>query len=326
MDNKGEIVFYQTEDNQTQIEVRLDEDTVWLNQFQMIQLFDSSKANISEHINSIYKEGELEPTSTVRKFRTVQKEGSRDVTRNRDYYNLDVIISVGYRIKSKRGTQFRIWANKVLKEYLINGFALNDKLLKSQSAKLNQLNSAIKLIASLSITEFIDSEGKDSFLRLLDKYSTALAMLDDYDYNRFNFVTATPNRVYILEYEEVKNIISKMKKEIRNTKYFGKEKDESLKSSISTIYQSFDGADLYPSIEEKASNLLYFLVKNHSFVDGNKRIAASIFLYFLEKNSILQKMNMDNYLLVALTLMIANSKSSDKDLIVNIVSNILRNS
>lgn len=326
MENRGEILIYQMDDNETNIEVLLKEDTVWLNQNQMVQLFNSSKANISEHIKAVFNEGELQSDSTVRKFRTVQIEGSRNIKRNIEHYSLDVIISVGYRVKSKRGTQFRIWANKILKEYLISGYSLNQKLLKIKQEKLEQLNRTIKLISSITLNEHFSSEKKDLFIQLLDTYSTALNILDDYDYNRFHEISVTSHSVYVLEYNEVCQIINRMKETVGNSRYFGKEKDESLKSSISTIYQTFEGKDLYPSIEEKAANLLYFIVKNHSFVDGNKRIAAGVFLYFLERNNILNQMNLNNNLLVALTLMTANSNPSEKDLLVNIISVLLKES
>jgi prophage maintenance system killer protein len=323
VESKGEIIIYQTEDYQSQIEVRLENETVWLTQNQMVHLFDSSKSNISEHIKAIFLEGELESESTVRKFRTVQKEGSRNVTRDIEFFNLDVIISVGYRVKSKRGTQFRIWATKTLKEFLVRGFVLNEKLLKAQAEKLKQLNDTIQVISAISMSKYLKSDDKDNFLILLQRFSTALNMLDDYDYNRINKPSSSLETAYILEYDEVKDIIQQMKSEIGNSEYFGKEKDESLKSSISAIYQTFGGVDLYPMKIEKAAQLLYFLVKNHSFIDGNKRIAAAIFIYFLDKNNILNKSNLNNDLLVTITLMIANSKSSDKEIIVNIVAILL---
>ncbi len=324
MENKGEIIIYQTEDNETQIEVRLQQETVWLNQYQMSELFQTDRTSIVRHLKNVYETGELSKRSTCAKIAQVQIEGNRTIKRNILYYNLDVIISVGYRINSIRGTQFRIWANKVLKDYLLNGYALNKKLLQNQNEKLEQLNETIKLISSISSLEYLSAENKDSFLLLLERYSKALNILDDYDYNRFSEIQGNADTVYILKYNEIRKIIDKMKSTIEHSKYFGKEKDESLKSSISAIYQTFDGKDLYPSIIEKAVNLLYFIVKNHSFVDGNKRIAASVFLYFLAQNKILAQINLDNDLLVAVTLMIANSKPSDKDLIVNIVSVLLQ--
>ncbi|MFC2129856.1 RhuM family protein [Bacteroidota bacterium] len=321
---KGEIKIYQTDDNQIQIDVRLEKETVWLNQYQMAELFQTDRTSVLRHLKNIYRTGELNESSTCAKIAQVQIEGKRSIKRDILFYNLDIIISVGYRVNSIRGTQFRIWANKVLKEYLLTGYSLNERLLQRQSEKLMQLNNAIKLISSVSASDYLSPESKDSFLTILEKYSTALNILDDYDYKRFKEIAATKGAIYTLKYAEVRKVIDKMRPAIANSKYFGKEKDESLKSSISAIYQTFDAKDLYPSIEEKAANLLYFLVKNHSFVDGNKRIAASIFLYFLDKNKALNINALDNNFLVALTLMIANSKPSDKDLIVNIVSALLQ--
>jgi prophage maintenance system killer protein len=330
MVGNGEIIIYQTEDGTTEIETRLQEDTVWLTQAQIVQLFDSSKANISEHIKAVFVEGELNSESTVRKFRTVQKEGSRLVNRNIDHFNLDVIISVGYKVKSKRGTQFRIWANKVLKEYLIKGYSLNEKLLKEQTGKMRDLHQAIKLVSSLSNQGLFTSHEHRSLIYILEKYSEALHVLDNYDYQKLNVIKKTTENAYILNYDEVVGIIDDMRKYIGNSALFGKQKDESLKSSIAVIYQTFDGKELYPIIEEKAANLLYFLVKNHSFIDGNKRIAAAVFVYFLEKNNLLvnstDSLVIDNSSLVALTLMIANSDPHEKAIIINIVSYLLQSS
>ncbi|HPI19528.1 MAG TPA: RhuM family protein [Candidatus Kapabacteria bacterium] len=317
MENDNQILIYQTEDGITQIETLVQADTVWLTQEQMAELFQKDRTVITRHINNIFKEGELVFESNVQKLHFPFSD------KRTKLYNLDVIISVGYRVKSKRGTQFRIWANKILKEYLVNGYSLNEKILKLQDYKLKQLQCAIHLISNSF--KYLNSKEKDSFLFILKQYSNALNTLDDYDYKRLRYIQITSEQTYILEYNEVKGIIEQMKKEISNSKYFGAEKDESLKSSISAIYQTYEGKDLYPTIIEKAVNLLYFLVKNHSFIDGNKRIAAVIFLYFLSKNNKLNQVNLDNDLLVTLTLMIANSNSSDKDLIVNIVSIILLN-
>jgi prophage maintenance system killer protein len=323
VESKGEILIYQTDDYQSQIEVRLENETVWLTQKLMAELFRTSTQNITIHIGNIYSEGELTENSTCKDYLQVQKEGNRVIERTQKFYNLDVIISVGYRVKSKRGTQFRIWATKTLKEFLVRGFVLNEKLLKAQAEKLKQLNDTIQVISAISLSKYLKSDDKDNFLMLLERFSTALNILDDYDYNRINKPSGSISSAYKLEYDEVKIIIQKMKSEIGNSEYFGKEKDESLKSSISAIYQTFGGFDLYPMIIEKAVNLLYFLVKNHSFIDGNKRIAAAIFIYFLDKNNILNNSNLSNDLLVTITLMIANSKSSDKEIIVNIVAILL---
>jgi prophage maintenance system killer protein len=324
MENRGEILIYQTEDKQTEIEVRMDTDTVWLSLNQISELFDRNKSVVSRHIYNIFKEGELPIDSTVAKYATVQTEGNRIITREIEYFNLDVVISVGYRVKSKRGTQFRIWANKIIKEYLTTGYILNNRLLKIKSEKLNEINNLVKLISGIAQSNSIKSDEKSSFLLLLEKYSEALNILDDYDYQRITEFKSEPKEAYHLTYEEVIKIIVEMKETMGNSDYFGKEKDESLNSSISAIYQTYDNIDLYPTIEEKASNLLYFLVKNHSFVDGNKRIAAAIFIYFLEKNNILSKIELKNELLVALTLTIANSNPKEKNLLANIVAILIK--
>ena len=319
----SEIVIYQNQNNQTEKEVRLNQETVWLSLNQMANLFQRDKSVISRHISNVFKEDELPSDSTVANFATVQIEGGRSVEREIEFYNLDVIISVGYRVKSKQGTQFRIWANKILKEFLVQGYVLNNRLLQSQKEKLSNLNDAIKLISNLSLSSEIDPSIKSDFLAILDRFSSALLILDDYDYQRLNNVSIEYEQSHILDYEEVRSVIEEMKSVSGNSELFGREKDDSLKSSISAIYQTFGGVDLYPSILSKAINLLYFLVKNHSFVDGNKRIAAALFLYFLQKNNQLDKINLDNNLLASLTLLIANSKPQERELILNIVNVML---
>lgn len=318
MDSENKIVIYQTEDNQTQVDVRLDEETVWLTQDQISLLFQKDRTVITRHINNIFKEGELEKTSNVQKMHFTHS------FKPTTFYNLDVIISVGYRVKSKRGTQFRIWANKILREYLVKGYSLNNKLLQVQKEKILQLTEAINLFKSASNPEIQTTNEIDSFLRLLQSYSEALNLLDDYDYKRFSQIESMSGKLTKINYAEVKKIINKMKEEMGNSDLFGREKDESLKSSIEAIYQTFDGKDLYPTFFEKAANLLYFIVKNHSFVDGNKRIAAAVFLYFLNKNNYFEKHKLNNDLLTTLTLLIAISNPQDKDLLVNIVSVILQ--
>lgn len=320
---KGEIVIYQSSDSKTQVEVRLQDETLWLNQYQMEALFQTERTSIVKHLKNIYSTGELDEKSTCAKIPQVRIEGGREIVRNIKFYNLDVIISVGYRVNSKQGTQFRIWANNVLKNYLLQGYALNDSVLKSERDKLNKLNDAIKLITDLALSAEIDSESKIGFLQLLDKYSSALMILDNYDNQRLKDFENTVETAYRLEYNEVIDIIFKMKQRSGDSDLFGREKDESLKSSISAIYQTFNGNDLYPSVLDKAINLLYFLVKNHSFVDGNKRIAAVVFIYFLEKCDKLSLLSLDNNLLASLTLLIANSKPKERNLIINIVNTML---
>ena len=324
---KSEIKIYKTDEGKTSIEVKLEKETVWLNLNQISNLFERDKSVISRHINNIFKEGELEKVSTVAKYATVQKEGKRKIVRDIDFFNLDVIISVGYRIKSKRGTQFRIWANQILKDYLIKGYVINQQRLEKQIEQFNKLKETIKILGNtLEYKELSNNESK-GLLKIISDYSYALEILDQYDYQTLKIEKTSKKEIYRLTYEEAIKQIEFVKKTYGNSELFGHEKDNSFKSSISTIYQTFDGIDLYSSIEEKAANLLYFIVKNHSFSDGNKRIAAFIFLYFLEKNDFLfsengKKRIADNAL-VALTLMIAVSKPEEKDTMIKVVVNLI---
>ena len=324
---KSDIKIYKTPEGKTSIAVKLDKDTVWLNLNQMVKLFERDKSVISRHIRNVFKEGELEKNSTVAKIATVQKEGNREIIRNIEYFNLDVIISVGYRIKSKRGTQFRIWANQIIKDYLIKGYAINQQRLEKQAEQLNELKETIKILGNaLEYKELSNNESK-GLLKIISDYSYALEILDQYDYQTLKIENTSGKEIYQLTYEEAIKQIELVKKTYGNSKLFGLEKDNSFKSSIATIYQTFGGVDLYPSIEEKAANLLYFIVKNHSFSDGNKRIAAFLFLYFLEKNGLLfsetgEKRIADNAL-VALTLMIAVSKPDEKETMIKVIVNLI---
>ena len=325
--DKSEIKIYKTDEGKTSIEVKLEKDTVWLNLNQMSDLFERDKSVISRHISNIFKEGELEKNSTVAKYATVQKEGKRNIVRNIEFYNLDVIISVGYRIKSKRGTQFRIWANQILKDYLIKGYAINQQRLEKQAKQLNELKETIKILGNALEHKELSNDESKGLLKIISDYSYALEILDQYDYQTLKIENTSKKVIYRLTYEEAVKQIELVKKTYGNSDLFGHEKDNSFKSSISTIYQTFGGIDLYPSIEEKAANLLYFIVKNHSFTDGNKRIAAFLFLYFLEKNGLLltetgNKRITDNAL-VALTLMIAVSKPKEKDTMIKVIVNLI---
>ncbi len=325
--DKSEIKIYKTDEGKTSIEVKLEKDTVWLNLNQMSYLFERDKSVISRHINNIFKEKELKKEATVAKYATVQKEGKRKIVRNIEFFNLDVIISVGYRVKSKRGTDFRIWANQVIKDYLIKGYAINQQKLAKQAEQLNELKETIKILGNaLEYKELSNDESK-GLLKIISEYSYALEILDQYDYQTLKIENTSKKEIYRLTYEEAIKQIELVKKTYGNSNLFGHEKDNSFRSSIATIYQTFDGADLYPSIEEKAANLLYFIVKNHSFSDGNKRIAAFLFLYFLEKNGLLftetgDKRIADNAL-VALTLMIAVSKPEEKDTMIKVIVNLI---
>ena len=265
--NKSDIRIYKTDDGITSIEVKLEKETVWLNLNQISNLFERDKSVISRHINNIFKEGELDKTSTVAKYATVQKEGNRKITRNIEFYNLDVIISVGYRIKSKRGTQFRIWANQVLKDYLIKGYVINQQKLEKQVRQLNELKKTIEILGNTLEYKNLSNDERKGLLKIISDYNYALEILDQYDYQTLKIENTSEKEIYRLTYEDAKKQIDLVKKNYGNSDLFGREKDNSLKSSISTIYQTFDGVDLYPSIEEKAANLLYLIVKNHPFID-----------------------------------------------------------
>lgn len=323
----GNVIIYQAPDGQTSIDVVLDHDTVWLSQAQIMDLFDSSKANISEHIKNILISNELELDSTVRKIRTVRQEGKRKVTREIEHYNLDMIISIGYRVNSKRGTQFRMWANKVLKDYLAKGYVLNEKRLEEKTQQFDALKQTVRLLSNVLELKLLSSDETSGLAKVLADYTYALDVLDKYDHRTLRIDGTNKKSSFVVTYDEAMKAITGLKNRFGGSSLFGNEKDESFKSSIATIYQSFGGVDLYPSIEEKAANLLYFVVKNHSFSDGNKRIAAFLFVWFLEKNGILyredgSKRIADNAL-VALTLMIAESNPDEKNIIVEVVVNLI---
>jgi len=326
----GEIIIYQTEGGLPSIDVKLENETVWLTQLQIVILFASSKTNISEHISHIFESGELDETSTVRKFRTVQKEGKRMVNREIDYYNLDLIISIGYRVNSVRGTQFRMWANKILKDYLVKGYALNEKRLKEQAEQLEQLTQTVKLLGKVLKTQLLNSDEATGLLRVITDYTYALDILDRYDHQVLEIKSTTVTEIFRINYKEAMSAIQGLRKKFGGSSLFGNEKDESFKGSLAAIYQTFEGEDLYPSVEEKAANLLYFVVKNHSFSDGNKRIAAFLFVWFLDKNEILYKQDgarkLADNALVALTLMIAESEPEEKDTMAKVVVNLINSS
>lgn len=271
---KGEIIIYQTKDGKTSIDVKMEDETVWLTLNQLCALFEEDKSVVSRHLKNIFTEGELEKSSTVAKNATVQKEGKREVLRELEYYNLDVIISVGYRVKSHRGTQFRIWANSVLKSYLQKGYAVNENVSKKQ---LEHLSSMIKILSDSLEGKVITHNEAASVLKIIKDYSYGLDTLDKYDNQLLKIEKTTASADFKITYVLAKELISDLKKKFSAGKLLGNEKDQSFKSSISTIYQTFDGNELYPSVEEKAAMLLYLVTKNHSFSDGNKRIAAFLF-------------------------------------------------
>lgn len=324
MDNRGEIVIYQTKDGKTSIDVKLENETVWLNQAQMAELFQTDRTSIVKHVNNIYKSEELEKDSTCAKIAQVQMEGNRTIKRHIIYYNLDMIISVGYRVNSMRGTQFRIWANKILKDYLIKGYAINKQV---KVAQLEDLKSTVRLLSNVIEHKQLTLDEANGLLRVITDYTYGLDTLDKYDYQQLEVDSTTPTEEFRATYEEAMEAIHLLQEKFGSSDLFGNEKDQSFKSSINTIYQTFGGEELYPSVEEKAAMLFYLVVKNHSFSDGNKRIAAFLFLWFLEKNGILYKSDgsklIGNNTLVALTLMIAESRTEEKDVMVKVVINLI---
>ncbi len=333
MNNTGEIKIYQTQDGQTAIDVRLENETVWLNRQQLAVLFGRDVKTIGKHINNALKE-ELDG-ATIAKFATVQKEGLREVTRDIEYYNLEMVTSVGYRVKSKRGVEFRRWATKVLKEYLIKGYAIKNDLARQRYDDLRHVVEVMgRTIKSLDAKVFDETENtadnadeREALISVVTDYTQALDTLDDYDYQRLEVSDTNEQELFHVTYDNAMEAIQGLKEKFGASQWFANEKDESFKSSIGQIYQTFDGMELYPSIEEKAAMLLYLVTKNHSFSDGNKRIAATLFLWFMNNNGILynpdgSKRIGDNTL-VALTLMIAESRTEEKDTMVKVVVNLI---
>ena len=324
----NEIVIYQSEDGKTQLNVKLEGETVWLSQSQMSELFQTDRTVINRHIKNIYKSGELDEKATCAKNAQVRLEGNRTVTRNIPYYNLDVIISVGYRVNSIRGTRFRQWANSVLKQYLIKGYAVNEQIRKQQIVELRQLVQVMgRTIPQQPVP--VTDESNALFNVVID-YTYALDTLDNYDYQRLSIAKTTKEEPFHATYDSAMREIDMLRNKFGGSVLFGNEKDDSFKSSIGQIYQTFGGKELYPSVEEKAAMLLYLVTKNHSFSDGNKRIAATLFLWFMNNNGILyredgSKRIADNTL-VALTLMIAESRTEEKDVMVKVVVNLINRS
>jgi len=316
-ENQGEILLYQSADAGPVLDVRLERDTVWLTLNHLAELFGRDKSVISRHLRNVFKEGELMHAAVVAKNATTAADGK---TYQVEYFNLDAIISVGYRVNSLRGTQFRIWATNVLRQHLVRGYTVHEK-------RLRELNQAVRLIADVAQRRPLSGDEATALLNVVADYAYALEVLDDYDHQRVRLGDVSVGPVLALGLDEARQVIVRMGERFGATGLFGREKDTGLEGSLSAVMQTFDGHEVYPSLEEKAAHLLYFLVKNHYFVDGNKRIAAALFLWFLEKNQALYRADggkriADNAL-VAITLLIAESRPDEKDVLTQVVVNLI---
>ncbi len=315
-----ELVLFKSSNSGTEFQIILDgkNDTVWVTEQQLTELFGKARRTIGEHIRNIYKEGELDQKSTWRNFRQVQKEGERDISRTISVFNLDVVISVGYRVKSSVGVEFRRWATQRLKDYLIKGYTVNQE-------RLSQLQQSFQLIREAALSDDFSKSQVKEIIDVLADYALGLDILDGYDKQNLEMGMVQPNSIFQISYQEAKVAIEELRIKFGGSLLFGNEKDDSFKSSISTINQTFDSKELYPSIEEKAAHLLYFVVKNHSFTDGNKRIAAWLFVWYLAKNNYLLNSKgipkVANNALAAITLMVALSKPEEKDLMILVIVN-----
>ena len=324
-DNDNAVIIYQSQDGTASLEVRLDHETVWLTQKQMAELFGKNSDTVGLHIRNIYKEGELTEVGTAEDSSVVQIEGQRHIRRPIRFYNLDVIISVGYRVKSQQGTRFRQWATRVMRDHIVKGYTVNEQRLKEESTKLLEMRQTVELLArTLANQELVSETGRD-VLRVISDYAYALTLLDRYDHGTLAIEETTGKALHVIDYDEAIDIVASMKGEFDGL--FGIEKDQGFKSALGAIYQTFGGNELYPSVEEKGANLLYFVVKNHAFSDGNKRIAAALFIYFLGMNGILYRPDGSKRLadnaLVALTLLIAESRPEEKDTIVKVIVSLI---
>jgi prophage maintenance system killer protein len=322
---ENQIEIFKTKDNQTEVQVRFEHETVWLDAHMIASLFAVNRPAIVKHIQNIYKSDELLEVSTCSILEQVAADGK---LRKMKLYNLDLILSVGYRVNSKDATQFRQWATQRLKDYLVKGYAINEKRLKETENKFQELKQAVKLLESIVQAKEITGDEAQGLLKVLGDYAFALDILDQYDHQTLKIAETDTDEVFKISYSEAIKAITGLKTKFGGSNLFGNEKDDSFKSSLETIYQTFDGIDLYPSVQEKAGHLLYFVTKNHSFSDGNKRIAAFLFVWFLERNALLYyegKKVIDDNALVALTLMIAESKPDDKDMMVKVIINLINN-
>ncbi len=318
--SRGEVILYQAPDGRVELQVRLEKDSIWLNQRQMAMLFDRDTDTIGLHLRNIFSDGELDEAATTEESSVVQMEGDRRVRRSVRFYNLDAIISVGYRINSKRGTQFRIWATRVLRDHILRGYTVNE-------TRLRDLNQAVRLISGVVERRDLSGDEATALLRVVGEYSRALDLLDDYDHQRVRAPRATGVTAYMMDHAEAMHVVGQLRQRFGGSDIFGVEKDAGLESALGAVMQTAGGQDVYPSLEEKAAHLLYFLVKNHAFIDGNKRIAAALFLWFLERNGGLYSRGgaqlISDAALVATTLMISESHPKEKDVLVRIVTHLL---
>lgn len=328
-DKNNAIVIYEASKGDVRIDVRLENETVWLTLNQLADLFGVDKSGISRHIKNIFKDGELDEKSTVAKFATVQKEGNRTIKREVEFYNLDIIISIGYRVNSKRATDFRIWATKTLKEYLVKGYAVNEKRLLEARERFKELQTAISFLQEKSRKELLTGQSQE-ILNLLSTYAKTLTLLNEYDSGKIRETKGGKTK-FVLEYKKSLEIIGKIKTELAAKKeagdLFGQERKDMLEAVIRNLYQTFGGKELYPTIENKASHLLYLIIKDHSFSDGNKRIASFLFVYFLDRNNYLYKKSgerkINDNALTALALLVAESNPKEKDVMIKIIMNLI---
>ncbi len=328
---KKQTLIYQTDDGSFQTEVQLQGETVWLNQKQMSDLFDTSSDNIGLHLKNIYAEGELSEEATVEDYSVVRTEGARKVKRLIKHYNLDAIISVGYRVNSRKGTQFRVWANQILKEYLLKGYTLNEVRLKQQLESIEKLKKGLALIQRAQIESLEQDEAK-GLLTVLTEYTHSFILLNQYDTGHFPKGGLSKGLTEEISIEETIHVINRLKEKLivqrEATPLFGKSKDDSFAGILGNIVQSFNGEYLYPSIEEQAAHLLYFIIKNHPFVDGNKRIGALMFIWFLQKNKHHLKNNgeakINDNALVALAILVAQSQPDQKDIMIELIINLIK--
>ncbi len=324
MPENTQIEIYQPKKGKPSVDVKITKDTVWLNRHQLTYLFQKDIKTIGKHINNVIKDGELSKNSVVAKFATTAADGK---TYQVEHYNLDMIISVGYRVKSKIATQFRIWATNTLRDHLVKGYTINEKRLQQQAQKYEELKNSVKLLENVLSLDEITQDQARGIIEVVTDYTYALDTLDQYDFKTLKVEKITKKEHFKLEYETALQLIENLKEQFGGSDIFGVPKDDSFQSSIASIYQSAGGKDAYPSVEEKAAHLLYFITKNHSFVDGNKRIAATLFVYFLNQNKVLYRKDGSKRLpdttLIALTVLIAQSKPEEMGTIIKVIVNLI---